>query len=374
MNTRVVNVTQAKTILSQAQSSSTVVWSYLSNVNQAEVEFTSANEEEVAEYKSFVLELEQLQQTEESRLAIEGALKGNNTQSKDAKVVSVIFNWFGMSSDGSLFRFKTASLDSQVVKQVALWKKIGNFLEDTAETQAEEIAENSEQVSNIKKAPRNNVLSVIVFYGLSCIGKTHYSEIFKKICEERGIAFSTVSSDESSRQAMDAFLKKKPDATEDDAFSSTKKQAVNIFNKGIKAVVNTLKDGPALLFLDKVMHGGRFLGGFKKSFPSETHEIRMVAVYPWSDFRFKIAPNTSVPFNASLILNVAHRMVSREAHDTVSGSATKKIFLALSFVLLYKNVRNIEKIKARDCDYHSFHTLNFGVGVPPYTEKNHDSE
>jgi len=99
----------------------------------------------------------------------------------------------------------------------------------------------------------------------------------------------------------------------------------------------------------------------------------MVGLYPWVESYFNFTDGSSVPFSASLILNICHRIINRESHETVSGEDTKKLFLALSFVLLYKNVNYIEKVKANDCKYHSWHTLNFGVGVSPYAVKNGES-
>jgi len=58
---------------------------------------------------------------------------------------------------------------------------------------------------------------------------------------------------------MDAYFKSHPQATEDEAFNLTKKQSITNFNDSIKNVMKSVKPGPALLFLDKVMHGEKFL-------------------------------------------------------------------------------------------------------------------
>lgn len=371
VNLNVVNVEQAGKILNLEQSEHTIFWSLLSTAHQEELNSVSESDEEIQAYKDFAVKLDQLQQTEISKNTLQEALDQKEVNLSNIKVASTLSNWFGMSQDGEEFRFKTNSLDIQVVKQIAVWEKLISNLK--ADPSSEEKTENTEK-HQPPQAPRKNVLSVIVFYGLSCIGKTHFSEFFNKICTERGIQFYSVSSDESSRQAMDAYLKANPQHDEETAFTKSKKQGITIFNNNIKKVIKELESGPALLFLDKVMHGGRFLKGFKKSFPSSTHEIRMIAVYPWTDSRFIVNKGFNVPFSASLILNVCHRMLNRDAHETVSGSIKKKLFLALSFVMLYKNIRSIEKLKSKDCDYHSFHTLNFGVGVPPFTTSNHKSD
>lgn len=52
-------------------------------------------------------------------------------------------------------------------------------------------------------------------------------------------------------------------------------------------------------------------------------------------------------------------MVVREEHQTIIGADKNRIFLVLSFVLLYKNVRDIIAVKSKEFNFKNFIEIPF---------------
>lgn len=209
------------------------------------------------------------------------------------------------------------------------------------------------------KLNSKNEIFYIVFYGLSCIGKTYFFDYFQKKCLENSINSIIVSSDECADRAIKIYQEKNPDASYDEAFQKTRKLTNKIFDEEILNFTKNLNPGKTMILLDKVMHGKRFLSSIQKNFPTPTHEVKIFALYPQDYEQFKISQRLSIPFSASLILNLCHRTISREDHLTVSGTEIDKIHLTLSFCLLYRNIQNMENAKRRDATFESFHEVSF---------------
>ena len=106
-----------------------------------------------------------------------------------------------------------------------------------------------------------------------------------------------------------------------------------------------MKNGKNIIVLDKVMNGGKFLQGLNKTFKPNCPS-RLLAIIPKDSAPFQYSYHGVVPFSQSLIINVCDRIISRDSHQTVSGSDSKKLFLALSFVKLYNGMKSLEEKKA----------------------------
>lgn len=212
---------------------------------------------------------------------------------------------------------------------------------------------------NTSKSHHKNEVIYIVFYGLSCIGKTYFFDIFQKHCIENSINSVVISSDECSDRATQEYQEKNPDATFDEAFEATRKRTNHIFEAEIKKFTKNINPGRSVILLDKVMNGKRFLSNIQKFFPTPDHEVKIIALYPEDFEQFEINNRTFVPFSASLILNLCNRSIKREEHLTVTGEDKKKIHLMLSFCLLYKNIKSIPAVKASDTHFHAFYPVSF---------------
>lgn len=189
--------------------------------------------------------------------------------------------------------------------------------------------------------------------------KVIFLQYFQKKCVENSINSVIVSSDECAERAVKIYQEQNPEAGYDEAFEKTRKLTNKLFDEEIKTFTDNLNPGKNIVLLDKVMHGKRFLSSIQKFFPTPNHRVRIFALHPLDYEHFNITDKVSIPFSASLILNLCYRTISRGEHLTVTGDDKKKIFLTLSFSLLYKNIRDLEKAKAGECNFAAFYPVSF---------------
>ena len=189
----------------------------------------------------------------------------------------------------------------------------------------------------------------VVFYGLSALGKTHWLGSVEEAFKQNSIFCQVVSSDDCSKKIIDGLLAKNPALSRQQAFDQSRKQAAKLFEASVGKAVAALKSGNNVIVLDKVMNSDKFLAGINKCF-GVSCTSRLVAVVPKSEGPFYFS-KSFVPFSFLLIANVCHRIVSRKTHQTIDGSDEKKLFLGLSFVKLYNNVKSFaEKQEAAGID------------------------
>ena len=184
----------------------------------------------------------------------------------------------------------------------------------------------------------------VVFYGLSALGKTHFLNEFAEECKHRGIHCQIVSSDDCSKKIIDGIKQKNPTISDDAAFEQSRKPAIKLFETTIEKSISSMKKGNNIIVLDKVMNGGKFLQTLNKTF-NPGCSTKLVAIIPKSEEPFQYSNYSTVPFSLPLIINVCHRIVKRSDHQTVTGSDSKKLFLALSFVKLYNNMKHLSEKK-----------------------------
>lgn len=203
----------------------------------------------------------------------------------------------------------------------------------------------------------------VVFYGVSALGKTYFLKFFESICKDENVFCQIVSSDDSSKIAIDKAMAKNKAMTREEAFESTKKESIKIFEDAIDKAVKHLKNGNNVIVLDKVMNGGRFLQNINKTF-KPCCATKLVALIP-THGEFHYTNHGVVPFSQGLIINVLYRILNREDHQTVSGTDSKKAFLAISFIKLYHGLSSLTE-KKDEGHIDEFVEISF---APEFTEE-----
>jgi len=188
-----------------------------------------------------------------------------------------------------------------------------------------------------KETKSGKNLTWVVFYGLSALGKTHFLKTFFEICAAEQVHCQIVSSDDSSKAAMDAEMEKDPTLTRKSSYDKTRKESTIIFEKSIQKAVEELKDGYNIIVLDKVINSTEFLKNINSQF-NVTCPTRLVALIPWSPHAFNYSESGLVPFSDLLLINICYRILKRTHHQTVEGPDAKKLKIALSFVKLYDDL------------------------------------
>ena len=169
---------------------------------------------------------------------------------------------------------------------------------------------------------------------------------------------------------MDKVKEKSPNLPPEEIFQIARPDGIKIWEEKIKqACSNKLKSGYNLIILDKVMNSKKFLTSFFRKYPCKNFKKKLYAIFPEDTGYFTFGNKKTVPFSASLILNICHRIIFRNDHDTVVGPPENRLFLALSFILLYKNVKDILKAKVKDAKFDkcyrvSFHQEIEGAEIP----------
>lgn|SRR3990167_1289176 len=185
----------------------------------------------------------------------------------------------------------------------------------------------------------------VVFYGLSALGKTYFLNLFKETCVAEGVNIAIVSSDDCSEKVIKAFKEKNPETKGEDILNKCRKDINKLFENTIAGHVGKMKPGRNIIVLDKVMNGGKFLQDINKTFLVKV-PTKLVAIIPWTPSSFQYSFHGTVPFSESLILNVCHRIMVRDTHQTVEGSGSKKLWIALSFVKLYNGLKSLTEKQA----------------------------
>ena len=199
---------------------------------------------------------------------------------------------------------------------------------------------------------------VLAFYGLSCLGKSHFCDYLKNHLKGQKMNLEVVSSDECAAQALEEYFKTAKNVSQKAAMKKTRNQRNDLFERYIEAFLTSVKPGRNLLVLDKVSHSQRFFKNLQKKFSNIS--LKLIALYPKNhNERFKISSRKSLPFSLSLILNICARMLNRQNHATVPENASERLHLALSFFLMYKNVQNIPQAKQKDGEFWEFYGVPF---------------
>lgn len=193
-----------------------------------------------------------------------------------------------------------------------------------------------------------NRMMLLFFCGVAGLGKSSLVQMAKKLCRlQIEIFFQQVSSDESQKETIDNFQFTNPSVSRNECVERCREATNKIFEGQIDAAIGKLKFGYNLVVLDKnsvpndllrrIKSSSKLPGSFKTDF---------VCILPESKGHFRFGSKKhSVPFSASLILNLCVRVMLRISHPTIKQTQpnSEKIFLVLSFVLRFKNIKHIQK-------------------------------
>lgn len=201
----------------------------------------------------------------------------------------------------------------------------------------------------------SNQIMFVYFYGLVGLGKSTLIEMTEDICKNRNtelgeVFCQSVSSDLSQKAVVDKYESEHPKKSRDECIVECKSETNKIFENGIFEAISKVKPGFNIIFLDKNRLSNKLLFDLNKSKQiPHSYKTQFIAILPKSSNFYTFGPSKkTVPFSASLILNLCLRVVLREGHATIKEdeSTAHKVWLALSFVLLYKNIKSIQ----RECE------------------------
>lgn len=190
---------------------------------------------------------------------------------------------------------------------------------------------------NHKPPHTENKLTIMVFYGVSCLGKTTFTRNFVNYCKTRGIGIECISRDLIATSIIGEYKTNHPDVTDKEKiWFDNCEEITALFHKKILNLIKTCGEGKHALVIDD----GRINPNLLKAISDETllpsHEVEILAVYPKNSQKYEIAPERNLPFSSVLLLNLCHRGLNRESHGTMNYRDDKTLQIILSFTLLYE--------------------------------------
>ena len=223
--------------------------------------------------------------------------------------------------------------------------------------------EPEKSVKKVKNGSKNLIVYAH-FYGVSCLGKSNFVDRLVGRCQELGdIAQNVISSDVEMAKLINPYMAENPEISANDAIKKFREQVnANLF-AGIHSAAQNAKKGKNLIILDKAKSMKKLFSQLPELVQKEGFESRIVALYPQSSEFLKIDQNDFVPFSASLVINICDRVIKRQGHLTLNGENHYRVYIVLSFILLYKNIKSIPGHFSGDTDYYAF------IGIPFDEEK-----
>lgn len=190
-----------------------------------------------------------------------------------------------------------------------------------------------------KSSQQHNELLVVLFYGVSCMGKTTFSNMMRQEASKKQINFKKISFDEVGGPILKKFREDNPEITDnEEIFFGCWTEIAALFKDKILEGVSKTDPGKNILFIDDGKIDPSVLQKIQSQELQNSHSVKMLAIYPKHSANFQISPDYSVPFSPQLILNLCRRCLTREVHDTMDYNAEKLLQIVISFTILYKNV------------------------------------
>lgn len=218
---------------------------------------------------------------------------------------------------------------------------------------------------SLKSTTEKNELLIVLFYGVSCLGKTTFSEFVHQESLKKFINFKRVSLDEVATDILRKFKEDNPTITDNqEIFFRCWAEINSSFDKEIFTQIAKSKPGKNLIFIDDGKIDPSVIAKLESPTLLESHHVKLVAIYPQNTQNFNIDHESWVPFSPQLILNLLLRCLKREAHETMDYIPEKLLQIVLSFTLLYKNVSSFRS--------HFLAEANFTemLEIPFHQEKN----
>jgi len=101
------------------------------------------------------------------------------------------------------------------------------------------------------KSAQKNQLLIVIFYGVSCLGKTTFSSTIAKFCKSAETDYHAISFDEPGGEVISRFKEENPEITDrEEIFFRCWAEITALFHKRIFEIVNSLESGRHVLFVD----------------------------------------------------------------------------------------------------------------------------
>ena len=210
--------------------------------------------------------------------------------------------------------------------------------------------------NTIANDDNENQVTIIAFYGTSCMGKSELSKFVKDKASQEGANVVDVNKDTVARPMMDAFYQEHPDFLFEDIYMRIFGLVEQKFNHDTFRALGNVKPGKNVVVLDDAWANEGLLKRIAKEDLVPGYKKRIVCVYP------KIADKSKyedLPFSLQFIVNLLYRVVIRKYHETMVYDDIKKIQIVISFLKIYSGIRSIpEKFKA-EIPIDEFYPLEF---------------
>lgn len=221
-------------------------------------------------------------------------------------------------------------------------------------------AQNSNITSHMQKATtfsskitsHENELLVILFYGVSCMGKTTFAKMMQNEAQKKQINFKKVSLDVIGGPVMKKFKEDNPSITDnEEVFFNCWAKIAALFKDSIFEEISKCKPGKNIIFIDDGKLDPTVLKQLESPDLLNTHAVKLLAIYPENTENFEIDTETSIPFSPQLILNLCQRCLAREVHETMDYIPEKLLQIVISFTILYSNVTSYETHFVNDAKF-----------------------
>lgn len=205
--------------------------------------------------------------------------------------------------------------------------------------------------------PVENAVTIIPFYGLSCMGKSELVAFLRSYAPKDNVSVFDVSIDAIANPMMKEFKLNNPEVNDEDIYMKIYDKISKRFAEQIFHTLQNLKAGKNILVIDNAMADNEILRKIKgKEDIAPGYRKRIFCLYP------KVPQHSlhaNLPFSLQLVLNVCHRVVQRKSHETMTYDKEKKLQIVLSFTKLYLGVNSIPDHYKEKTEVDAFHHLEF---------------
>ena len=190
-----------------------------------------------------------------------------------------------------------------------------------------------------KNLSEENEVLVVLFYGVSCLGKSTFTKFIQQEAHKKQINFKKIVFDEIGGPILKQFREENPAVKDNEEifFSCWGKIAAGFKDK-IFEEISLCKPGKNIIFIDDGKLDAAVLKQLESPDLLPTHVVKLLAIYPKNAHNFEIDQEFMIPFSPQLILNLCVRCLNREAHETMDYIPEKLLQIVLSFTMLYTNV------------------------------------
>lgn len=202
--------------------------------------------------------------------------------------------------------------------------------------------------------------TIIIFYGVSSMGKTTFSNLLHQKAKSAKMNYFRASFDQAGEKIISTYKAEHPEETnaEDIFISCWSSITANFHSNIIDTVQNQLTPGSNLFIVDDAKIDPSVLAKLSSSALRPDFEINLIAVYPETE-NWQITEDLLVPFSFQFIANLCMRVLARGEHGTMNYGGAKKLQIVLSFCLLYKGVEDIKTYFQKEAKFESMVAVPF---------------